>query len=331
MFSFNSPIGRCEPCKGIGKEEKIDLQKLITQPEKTIREGALSPTLPTGYIMYSQVTIEVLDQLCVAEGFSVDIPWNQLTESQQNIILYGSEKIKVPFGKHSLESRLKWTGIKAKPREEGYYKGMIPIMTDILKRDRNANILKYAHSVTCSVCKGQRINTEARSISVHGKTISELVQLELHELSGWLQSQKWDKIGSDISSKLITQIDLLCDLGLSYLSTDRSAESLTGSEIQRIRFANQVQVGLSNVTYIFDEPSIGLHPEENERMIYHLRSLIKQGNTVIVVEHDLDTIRQADWIVEIGPLAGVNGGQLQFNGSLNEYFSKKGIPQLIKR
>ena len=127
LFSFNSDIGKCPTCRGIGKEEKIDLNKLIVYPEKTIREGALAPTLPNGYIMYSQVTIDVLNQICEAEQFNVDIPWVNLTEYQQSIVLHGSDKIKVPFGKHSLESRLKWTGIKAKPREEGFYIGIIPL------------------------------------------------------------------------------------------------------------------------------------------------------------------------------------------------------------
>jgi len=131
LFSFNSAVGKCTRCNGIGKEEQIDLNRLIIFPEKSIREGALAPTLPNGYIMYSQVTIDVLNQICEAEGFSVDIPWNELTDQQREVILHGSEIIKVPFGKHSLESRLKWTGIKAKPREEGHYKGMIPIMSDI--------------------------------------------------------------------------------------------------------------------------------------------------------------------------------------------------------
>jgi excinuclease ABC subunit A len=142
LFSFNAEVGKCKSCNGIGKQEQIDLDRLIVLPKKSIREGALAPTLPNGYIMYSQVTIDVLNQVCEAEGFSVDVPWNDLTDLQREVILHGSDKIKVPFGKHSLESRLKWTGIKAKPREEGHYKGMIPIMSDILRRDRNANILK---------------------------------------------------------------------------------------------------------------------------------------------------------------------------------------------
>ncbi|MFT5779236.1 MAG: excinuclease ABC subunit A, partial [Crocinitomicaceae bacterium] len=319
LFSFNSEKGKCLRCSGIGKEERIDLDRLIEFPDRTIREGALAPTLPTGYIMYSQVTIDVLNQVCEAEGFTVDIPWNALTDEQQNVILHGSEKIKVPFGKHSLESRLTWTGIKAKPREEGYYKGMIPIMSDILRRDRNANILRYVHSVRCDECKGARLNKNALNVTVQGKSISDLTRFELNEFNSWIRTKSWDKIGREITHKIAAQIDLLEDLGLGHLTLDRSAKSLSPSEIQRIRVANQITVPLSDVLYVFDEPSIGLHRDENQKMLYHLSELVKKGNTVIVVEHDLDTLFQADHIIDVGPRAGINGGELLFNGLLSDF------------
>ena len=325
LFSFNSALGKCTHCNGIGKQEKIDLNCLISTPEKSIREGALAPTLPNGYIMYSQVTIDVLNQVCEAEGFSVDIPWNELTDVQRAVILHGSDKIKVPFGKHSLESRLKWTGIKVKPREEGHYKGMIPIMSDILRRDRNANILKYVHSVTCTACNGTRLNSEALSVTVHGKSIADIVALELNELKNWIQSNTWGTVAKEIITKIESQVDLLEDFGLSHLTLDRSSKSLRASEIQRIRIANQILVPLSDVLYVFDEPSIGLHREENERLIYHFKQLVKKGNTVIVVEHDLHTITSADHIIEIGPKAGVNGGELIFNGSFSEFAQQDGL------
>lgn len=328
LFSFNSAIGKCKRCNGIGKEEQIDLKRLITFPEKPIRDGALAPTLPNGYIMYSQVTIDVLNQVCEAEGFDVDIPWSELTEPQRGVILHGSDKIKVPFGKHSLESRLKWTGIKAKPREEGHYKGMIPIMSDILRRDRNANILKYVHSVTCQACNGTRLNSQALSVRVQGKSIAELVALELNELNSWIQSHTWEAVAHEIVQKIEAQVAVLEDLGLGYLTLDRSSKSLRVSEIQRIRVANQILAPLSDVLYVFDEPSIGLHREENARMIHHFRQLVDKGNTVIVVEHDLDTIRNADHIIEIGPKAGANGGELIFNGALSEFVQQDDLIEL---
>jgi len=327
LFSFNSTIGKCKRCNGIGKEEQIDLKRLIIHPEKTIRAGALAPTLPNGYIMYSQVTIDVLNQVCEAEGFNVEIPWNELSDAQRNVVLYGSEKIKVPFGKHSLESRLKWTGIKAKPREEGHYKGMIPIMSDILRRDRNANILKYVESITCRDCSGARLNHAALSVKVHQKSIADLGKLELSELNRWIQSNTWRSVAKTIVNKIKNQIDLLEDLGLGHLTLDRTAKSLRASEIQRIRISNQILAPLSDVLYVFDEPSIGLHPSENERLIYHFNELVRKGNTVIVVEHDLKTIRSADHIIEIGPAAGIYGGQLVYNGSVSNFLSNKSLEE----
>lgn len=327
LFSFNSGIGKCMRCNGIGKEEKIDLNRLVTFPEKSIREGALAPTLPNGYIMYSQVTIDVLNQVCEAEGFHVDIPWKALTDAQRAVVLYGSDRIKVPFGKHSLESRLKWTGIKAKPREEGYYKGMIPIMSDILRRDRNANILKYVHSVSCQSCEGTRLNDDALSVTIHGKSIADVVTLELNGLKSWIHSNSWSAVAKVIIEKIEAQIDVLEDLGLGHLTINRSSKSLSASEIQRIRIANQILVPLSDVLYVFDEPSIGLHLEENERLIHHFKQLVAKGNTVIVVEHDLDTIREADHIIEIGPKAGVLGGQLIFNGAYSTFSQQEALKE----
>ncbi len=319
LFSFNSAIGKCTRCNGIGMEEQIDLNRLISNSEKSIRDGALAPTLPNGYIMYSQVTIEVLNQVCEAEGFSVDIPWKELTDQQREVILYGSELIKVPFGKHSLESRLKWTGIKAKPREEGHYKGMLPIMSDILRRDRNANILKYVHAVTCAACNGTRLNSNALSVTVQGKSIAEIVTLELNELKVWIQSNTWGTVAKEIVNKIEAQVDLLEDLGLGHLTLDRPSKSLRASEIQRIRVANQILVPLSDVLYVFDEPSIGLHRKENERLIAHFKQLVKKGNTVLVVEHNLETINSADHILEMGPKAGIDGGEILFNGSFTAF------------
>jgi excinuclease ABC subunit A len=327
LFSFNSEIGQCKSCKGLGLEEEISLDKLVVFPERSLREGALAPTLPNGYIMYSQVTVDVLDQVCQVNGFSVDIPWTQLSKDQKNVILYGCDKIKVPFGKHSLESRLKWTGIVAKPRENGFYKGMMPIMSDILKRDRNANILKYVEAVTCKRCNGNKLNDDALSVLFHGKTIVEVEQMELHELKNWLLEIKDTKKSipslNPILAILIHRIDLLTQLGLGYLTLNRSTSSLSGGEFQRIRLINQLAAKLSNVLYVFDEPSIGLHERDRLAVLKMMKALVDQGNSVIVVEHDLNTIRNADWIIDVGPGAGVYGGEILFNGSFSEFIEQK--------
>lgn len=323
LFSFNTQEGKCPQCNGLGKEEKIDVNKLVAEPEKTIREGALAPTLPNGYIVYSQVTIDVLNEVCKAEGFHVDIPWNELTAHQKKVVLEGSKKIKVPFGKHSIESRLKWKGLKAKPREEGYYKGMMPIMTDILSRDRNPNILKYASAVTCKKCQGQRLNKQALSVYLFDQTIADLLELCMDDLHTWLSTQKWPEHVKPVIDELMDKLRILSQIGLGYMRLDQPAKELRASEIQRIRVVNQIGTGLSNVLYVFDEPSIGLSKTENETMIALLRQLVDNGNSVIVVEHDLETIRQADWIVEIGPKAGRHGGQLLFNGKLVDFLNQQ--------
>ena len=318
-FSFNSPIGACPTCKGLGLEEKIALDKLVTDPSKTLREGVLAPTLPTGYIMYSQVTLEVLDQVCQAHGFSVDIPWEQLSAEQQNIILRGSTKIKVPFGKHSLESRLKWTGIAAKPREEGHYKGIQTIMENILRVDRNKNILKYVEAVTCHSCEGSRIGAPARAARLQGKSIAWLCDLELRELGEWLKGQAWPAAAAPVLAEMQQQIEVMLRLGLGYLQLSRPAPSLTQGEAQRIRLVNQLADKLSRVLYIFDEPSIGLHPRDTRALVDIFRTLVQRGNSVIVVEHEPAVVLAAEWIVDIGPAAGHEGGEVLFNGPMADF------------
>ena len=324
LFSFNSPIGACSKCSGLGLEEKISINKLVADSGKTLREGALVPTLPNGYIMYSQVTVDILNSVCNAHGFSVDIPWKDLTDEQKDVILNGSHRIKVLFGKHSLESRLKWTGLKAKPREEGFYKGMLPIMEDILKRDRNKNILRFVESVTCTACKGKRLNDEALSVTYHNHSIDKLSEIELTELYSLLEQLTAISEGEEkIIQKVLIQLEYLINLGVGHLHLARNSNTLTKGELQRIRLVNQVTSQLSNVLYVFDEPSIGLHAEDNENMLKILRQLVSNDNTVIVVEHDLETIRDSDWLIEIGPGAGVNGGELLYNGPTSDFLNTK--------
>jgi excinuclease ABC subunit A len=201
-------------------------------------------------------------------------------------------------------------------------------MSDILRRDRNANILKYVHSITCQACHGTRLNEDALSVTVHGKSIADIVTLELNELKTWIALHPWSAFAKAITEKIDAQITILEDLGVGHLTLDRSAKSLRSSEIQRIRVANQLLVPLSDVLYVFDEPSIGLHKEENERLLYHLKQLVQKGNTVIVVEHDLDTIRTADHIIEIGPKAGVHGGEVIVNGAFSAFSQQKALKEI---
>jgi excinuclease ABC subunit A len=332
LFSFNAEKGACKACTGLGLEERISIEKLITDPSKSLRQGVLAPSLPNGYIMYSQVTLDVLDKVCNAHGFSVDIPWVQLTDNQKDVVLYGSTLIKIPFGKHPLENRLKWTGITAKPREEGFYRGLVPIMSEILKRDRNENILRYVESVRCSQCGGKRLNPEALSVKLKGKTIDCVVDMEIRSLKFWLEGLIWEtheiEIAKPVIEKINRQIGLLENLGMGHVSLSRSAKSLSGGESQRLRLVNQVSSELSHILYVFDEPSIGMHPSDKVQMIDILRILISYGNSVIVVEHDETFIRNADWIIDIGPGAGEHGGKLLFNGKVADFLAEEGLKGL---
>ena len=325
LFSFNSIMGACEHCQGLGIEDKISVDLLIEDEQKTIREGCFKITNPDGYIIYSQVRMEELEKVCQANSFSVDIPWKDLTDKQKNIVLNGSDKIKILYGKHSLESRMKWTGIKANPREAEFYKGILPVMNEILKRDRNPNILRFSKSQKCSICNGARLKHDSLEIKILGYNIYELSQLSLSKLKIVLDINQFPESKKDIVKPIIqkinTQIINLESLGLGYLSLDRSANSLSAGEIQSIRLSQQINSKLNNITYVLDEPSVGLHPSKNKNVVKILKQLVAKGNTVIVVEHDAETIRNADWIIEIGPNAGTEGGELLFNGSSSDFFS----------
>ncbi|OYT17923.1 MAG: excinuclease ABC subunit A [Bacteroidetes bacterium 4572_77] len=318
-FSFSSKIGACVHCNGLGVKEQIDVKKLLADENLSIAQGALVPTTPNGYIVYSQVRVDELNKVCQAHDFSVDIPWKSLSKAQQDVIWYGSNRVKILFGKHGLESRLKWKGITAKPREEAYYKGMIPIMEDILHRDRNENILRFASSFVCDNCLGARLNKEALKVKIQDQNIYQLSQLpidELHLFLNMLLTKTTNKeVISSILEPLLHRLEYLQLLGLEYLSLERTAASLSSGEAQRIRLAAQLGGDLQNILYVLDEPSVGLHARDTEKLIRVLKTLRDQGNTVVVVEHEEEIIRAADYLIDMGPKAGLKGGEVLFQGS----------------
>ncbi|GAB3334577.1 hypothetical protein GCM10027429_15930 [Marivirga atlantica] len=325
LFSFNHPKGACEVCRGIGEAEYIDINKLIGNENKTLREGAITTTLPNGYIVYSQITVDELNKVCQAHGFSVDVPWKDLTDEQRDVVLNGSERVKVFYGKHSLESRLRWEGIKAKPREEGYYKGMMPIMEDILRRDRNPNILKFASAHICPSCKGARIKAEHLKFKWQSLNFAEWMDLPLEALHTKLKALKLSAGEQVLVERITTQLFDLIKLGMGEYQLSSPSVDISSGDAQRIKLVNQLSSRLQGMLYVFDEPSIGLPADYQIYLRHMLNRLIKRGNTVMVVEHDLNFIRSADWILELGPDAGIHGGEVVFNGSIQEFLQAKKI------
>ena len=307
-FSFNS-VGACPDCDGLGTRETIDLERVVAHPERSIRDGALGPTLPNGYTVYSQVTLEVMDTICRTHGFDVDTPWEALDTEQQAVVLYGTTALKVPFGKHSLESRLKWEGITARPREEGYYRGIVPVMQETLRRSRNANILRYAHALPCPVCEGTRLGEVGRTSTVGGSTLPALCALRLDALGavlGGLGGPVLERIGPDLQRRIGTAVQL----GLGHLALERRSTTLSDGELQRLRLVSQLGVELAGMLVAFDEPTLGLHPSAHPGLAAALRDLQALGNTVVTVEHAPGFVELADHLVELGPGAGREGGRV---------------------
>lgn len=321
-FSFNQPEGECKHCHGIGEDEYIDPSTFILKPKRTVKDGALSLTTPTGYIIYSQVTIDVLQVVCEAEGFSLDIPWDELTAAQKNIIYFGSEAVKVPFGKHTLESRMKWTGITAKPREEGYFRGILTIMEEILKRDRNKNILKYTKSRQCGVCMGKRLNPRSLEVKWKGMDIGEWASLSIIQLEDQILTHLNSgslSIGEQkLCNAIYNQLVSMNNLGIGYLRMNRETRSLSAGESKRIRLSSLIQPELSGLIYTLDEPTVGLHPQDHNNLLDLLKQVQNQGNTVICVDHKFFSFKRADYWLEIGPGAGRHGGEIVVDGYMTQ-------------
>lgn len=312
-FSFVS-AGACESCRGIGTEDEVVRELLVADPTRTLRQGALVPTTGSGYIVYSQVTVDVLDSICKAHGFDVDTPWCELSDEQRDVVFFGSDRIEVPFGKHSLESRMRWEGIEAKPRELGYYKGLIPTIADTLRRNRNENALRFARSVPCSQCAGSRLNARARAATVGAVSLATAAAWHLPALRAWIEGFDAAAAAPEARAGLMRRLATLERLGLGHLSCDRSAASLSGGEIQRLRLGTLATAGLAGVLFVFDEPSIGLHASEEAAVLDLLCEMRDAGNTVVVVEHSESALRAADHLIDLGPGAGVHGGRVLFAG-----------------
>lgn len=310
-FSFNAPAGACEACAGLGVQDHVDPALVIADGSKSIRGGALVPTLKSGYTVYSQVTLDVMDTIARAHGFDVDTVWSDLADDQRRVVLYGTKKLKVPFGKHSLESRMKWEGITARPREEGYYRGIVPVIEETLQRGRNPNIMRFVRSVDCEGCGGTRLGDAGRESTLgDGSTFPSLAVLGPAALRARLGKLPRTPTLAALGPSLGAILDRMVQLDLEHLGLDRPSASLSGGESQRLRLAAHLTAGLTGALYALDEPTLGLHPESQAGMRDVLDGLVAGGNTLVVVEHDPDMVAFADRVVSMGPGAGPHGGRI---------------------
>ena len=314
IFSFNSPEGACSHCKGLGKINEIDLKKVIPDNGINIHDGAIVPLGKyKNQMIFWQIRAILEKNSCTLYTPVKDIPVETLEE-----ILYGTlEKVKI--SKELVHTTSDYFVS---------FEGVIKYLRTVMENDDTAAGKKWSEQFIaereCPECKGQRLNREALSYRIWDKNIAELSSMDITDLKAWIEevelhmTPKQKKIGTEIIKEIKKRINFLLDVGLNYLSLNRQSATLSGGESQRIRLATQIGSQLVNVLYILDEPSIGLHQRDNERLIKSLRDLRDLGNTVIVVEHDEDMMKAADWIVDIGPRAGRKGGEVVFQGTYDE-------------
>ncbi|MDB9744133.1 excinuclease ABC subunit UvrA [Fibrobacterales bacterium] len=309
LFSFNDPQGWCLQCKGLGIYDRFDLDLIVPDSSLSLNEGCIAATNDKGTILFSQYGIQEWRILASYYGFNADTPWCELTKAQQNIILNGSPD--------ELEFKL-MRGRKYK-FEKRRIRGVLEVLSRVWDKWRVPAYKKFLHSEKCDSCKGERLNSGALAVRYQQKNISELQGLSIGKLDVFFENiVRTDRekiIGKELFIDIEDRIKYLNEVGLHYLSLDRASGSLSGGESQRIRLASQAGSSLSGITYVLDEPSIGLHPRDNSKLLQILDRLKAQGNTLIVVEHDEETMLHADHLIDIGPGAGIEGGEILASGT----------------
>ncbi len=312
-FSFNSPFGACPECSGIGTKLEVDLELIIPDDSISINEGAIAPWSGA---QSSDYFLRLLEALAKDIAFSLDVPWKKISAKAREAILNGYE----------YEIKMKYKGRYGTKNYTTGFEGVVPFIhrrhseTDSdYSRDKYE---AYMRETPCDVCKGARLKPEVLAVTLGGKNISEITELSIMDCAEFLIAIKLNKREAQIAERVMKEVHarlgFLLDVGLDYLSLARPAGTLSGGEAQRIRLATQIGSGLVGVLYVLDEPSIGLHQRDNRRLIDTLTRLRNLGNTLIVVEHDEETIRTADWVVDIGPGAGEHGGKVVVSGSYEE-------------
>ena len=317
-FSFNSPFGACAECSGIGTKKEVDIDLIIPDDSISINDGAIAPWSGG---QSSDYFLRLLEALAKDLPFSLDVPWKKISVKAREAILNGYE----------YEIKMKYKGRYGARNYTTGFEGVIPFIhrrheeTDSdYSRDKYE---AYMREISCEKCNGARLKPEVLAVTIDGKNISEICDLSIADCATFLKQIKLNKREAQIAERVMKEVNarlgFLLDVGLDYLSLARPAGSLSGGEAQRIRLATQIGSGLVGVLYVLDEPSIGLHQRDNKRLIETLTRLRDLGNTLIVVEHDEETIRTADWIVDIGPGAGEHGGKVVVSGSYEELIASK--------
>ena len=320
-FSFNSPEGACPRCKGLGYVNEIDLAKIIPDTSATIRQGAITPLGK----YKNQMIFWQIDAILEKYECDLNTPVKDIPEEAMNEILYGSME----------NVRIRKELVHTSSDYFVEFDGVVKYLRSVIENDDSASGQKWADQFQtvcqCPECKGMKLNRESLSYRIWDKNISEVADMDIAELKQWLAeaqahlTERQRRIADEIIKEIVTRIDFMLEVGLDYLSLNRQSAMLSGGESQRIRLATQIGSQLVNVLYILDEPSIGLHQRDNDRLIKSLKELRDLGNTVIVVEHDKDMMLNADYIVDIGPKAGRRGGEVVFQGTPQEMLKQHTI------
>lgn len=319
-FSFNSPQGACPVCNGLGTVPEVDVKKIIPNRSKSIRVGGIEPlgNYKNMFVFWQ------LEAIAEKYGFTLDTPINKIPKKALHIILYGSEE----------SFKLSNTPLGISSNYFLSFEGVVNYIANLYQNGNNSKNRKrwthqYIKYIICAECKGTRLKKEARFFRIHDKNITELAGMDIRELSHWIGhvedhlTGRQKLIASEILKEIRTRLFFLLDVGLNYLSLDRTSRSLSGGESQRIRLATQIGSQLVNVLYILDEPSIGLHQRDNHKLIEALKKLRDAGNSIIVVEHDRGMILSADYVIDMGPFAGRRGGEIVAVGSPEDILKKK--------
>ena len=322
LFSFNSPSGYCPDCKGLGIKREVDIKALVPDDSLSINQGCIK------YLAHqvggTNLEWQEFKMLCQLEKVRMDVPFKELTADEKHTILFGSSKV----GKYTLKSSSGNT-----INREGYIEG-IKVKLERLYNDTTSDMMRdyygsFMKDTTCTTCNGARLSKEALSVKIDGQNIYEVTCMQIKDLDKWIVElpKKLTKTQNDIADLVLKEIhnrlSFLCNVGLEYLSLSRMAMTLSGGESQRIRLATQIGSKLTGVLYVMDEPSIGLHPRDSQKLINTMKEMRDLGNTLVVVEHDEETIRNADYVVDVGPGAGVHGGYIVAAGSPSEVAKNK--------